>query len=187
MPAATPLKQRQRVFALHHAGLPPPHIAQQLSLPVRTVRDLLAGWQSLPAGHDLGPCFAPCGRPLDPVRRPVRESCLHLRRLQGGWGAGRIRLELLRLHPAAHVPPPRTLQRWLRHAGLTAPPARQEAAGDGRRARQPYAVWQMDAVACLTLRDGWGACWLRQADAYAGAILATDVFPPYRWATVPVA
>src|SRR5262249_50070342 len=49
---------------------------------------------------------------------------------------------------------------------------------DDRRAREPHEVRQMDAVECLRLADGSGACWLRQIDEYSGAILATDLFPP---------
>lgn len=177
MPAATPLEQRQQVFDLHHAGLGPLEIAQQLSLSVRTIRDLLARWRTLPAGHDLAPGFDRCGRTLAQPRRAVQESCLQLRRLHDGWGAERIRLDLLDLHPKEHVPPTRTLQFWLRQAGLTPPPAVLVAAVDDRRAREPHEVWQMDAVECLRLADGSGACWLRQIDECSGAILATDVFP----------
>jgi hypothetical protein len=43
----------------------------------------------------------------------------------------------------------------------------------------------MDAVECLRLLDGSGACWLRLSDEYSGAILATFAFPEYRWAKVP--
>jgi hypothetical protein len=43
----------------------------------------------------------------------------------------------------------------------------------------------MDAVECLRLRDGSGACWLRLTDEYTGAILATEAFAQYRWAGVP--
>jgi hypothetical protein len=43
----------------------------------------------------------------------------------------------------------------------------------------------MDAVECLRLQDGSGACWLRLSDEYSGAILATFAFAEYRWAKVP--
>jgi hypothetical protein len=45
----------------------------------------------------------------------------------------------------------------------------------------------MDAVECLRLLDGSGACWLRTSDERSGAILATHVFAEYRWACVPAA
>jgi len=68
---------------------------------------------------------------------------------------------------------------------LTPPPAVLVRLPDDRRAGQPHEVWQMDAVECLRLQDGSGACWLRMSDEYSGAILATDVFAEYRWAKVP--
>jgi transposase InsO family protein len=43
----------------------------------------------------------------------------------------------------------------------------------------------MDAVECLRLGDGSGACWLRLTDECSGAILATELFPQYRWSQVP--
>jgi transposase InsO family protein len=77
------------------------------------------------------------------------------------------------------------LQRWLREAGLTPPPVRRVGALDDRRASEPHQVWQMDAVEGLRLGDGSGACWLRLTDECSGAILATAVFPQYRWSQVP--
>ena len=42
MPTATSLKLRQQVQHLHQTSLIPLQIAQQLSMPIRTVRDFLA-------------------------------------------------------------------------------------------------------------------------------------------------
>jgi hypothetical protein len=77
------------------------------------------------------------------------------------------------------------LQRWLHQAGLTPPPLLRVACLDDRRATEPHQVWQVDAVECLRLRDGSGACWLRMTDECSGAILATELFPLYRWSQVP--
>jgi hypothetical protein len=104
MPAPTPLPLRQQLYELHRAGLSVPQIAQQLGLPQRTARHLLATWRARgPA--DLGPLPPAGGRALPPARLALRGCCLDLRREQPGWGAGRIRLELQKLHPAAQVPP----------------------------------------------------------------------------------
>jgi transposase InsO family protein len=94
-------------------------------------------------------------------------------------------VDLLQLHPASAVPPVRTLQRWLRQAGLITPPAVLVRAIDDRRACEVHEVWQMDAVERLRLADGSGACWLRLTDEYSGAILLSVVFPYYYWAEVP--
>jgi len=98
MPAATPLSLRQRVFELHQAGLAAPAIAGRLSLPPRTARHLLARWRRAPeAGLAPGPGRG--GRPAAPGLAPAREDCLRLRRERPGWGAGRLRQELLKSYP----------------------------------------------------------------------------------------
>jgi hypothetical protein len=79
------------------------------------------------------------------------------------------------------------LQRWLRHAGLTPPPALLVRRPDQSRAGEPHQVWQMDAVERLKLLDGSGACWLRISDEFSGAILLTEVFGHSRWSEVPAA
>jgi hypothetical protein len=104
MPAATPQPLRQQIFDLHHSGLAPPQIASALQLPARTVRHLLANWQQM-SPLDLSPLPHGGGRPLAEDRSSLHDSCLRLRRDHPGWGAGRIRLELLDLHPTAAVPP----------------------------------------------------------------------------------
>jgi hypothetical protein len=190
MPKALSLSLRQQLFALHQAGLGAPQIAQQLSLSARTVRHLLRRWRLAPEPQavDLKPLFQHSGRLLDPSRQAVYQSCLQLRTLHPGWGAGRIRLELLGLYSRFAVPPTRTLQRWLLGAGLAPPPALQVVGEtDHRRATHPHQCWQMDAVECLRLGDGSGACWLRLSDECSGAILWTEPFAHYRWAKVPVA
>jgi hypothetical protein len=105
MPAPTPPGLRQRLLELHRAGLPPMEIARELSLPDRTVRRLVARARQPDAKDDLPPLPGRPGRPLDPIRLPLRLSCLQLRRENPGWGAGRIRLELQDLYPGQQVPP----------------------------------------------------------------------------------
>lgn len=181
MPAATPLPLRPRIARLGQAGLGPALIARLVSLPVRTVRHLLARWRQAPeAGLEPGPRQG--GRPEAKGREPARQDGLSWRRLRPGWGGGRLRQELLKSHPPAAAPCARTLQRWLRQAAPPRPPAAPPP-----RAAEPHQVWQADAVERLRLKDGSGASWLRLADERSGAILATEVFPPYHWSCVPAA
>ena len=105
MPAATTPALRQRLLELHRAGLDPPHIARELSLPPRTVRRLVALARQPNAPPDLSPLPNRGGRTVAPMRLPLLDSCLELRRDNPGWGAGRIRLELRRLYPGQGVPP----------------------------------------------------------------------------------
>jgi hypothetical protein len=105
MPAATPQSLRQQIFELTRAGNHPSHVARSLSLPERTVRRLAARWRAAPAGASLAPLPASGGRPLAAHPPPLLRCCLDLRRDNPGWGAGRIRVEMRAMHPAADVPP----------------------------------------------------------------------------------
>src|SRR5262245_35334902 len=112
MPAALPAPLRAEIFRRLRQGQSAAAVAQALSLCPRTVRRLRAAWRGLPpegtpADPDaLAPGYRRCGRRLAPDRPPVRSACADLRRGHPGWGAGRLRLGLLRAHPAAAVPPP---------------------------------------------------------------------------------
>src|SRR5262245_62943831 len=101
MPAATPLPARQQIFDLTRQGLDAAEVARRLGLPARTARRLAARCRLPAAAQDLAP-YAPSGRGLA-GRLDLLESCLALRRANLGWGAGRIRLEMLRLHPVLDV------------------------------------------------------------------------------------
>jgi hypothetical protein len=81
-------------------------------------------------------------------------------------------------------PPPRTLQRWLKEAGLNPAPSAPRPVNPDR-ACEPHLVWQMDAVEGLKLLDGSFASWLRISDEFTGAILGTWIFAAQRWSVVP--
>jgi hypothetical protein len=100
---------------------------------------------------------------------------LDLRRAHPKWGAEYLRIHLRRM--GHRVPTTRTLQRWLRQAGLAPAPAGRPPRGDPSRAAAPHDVWQIDACERLALMKG-EASWLRIVDECSGAVLATVVFPP---------
>jgi hypothetical protein len=105
MPVPTPLPLRQTLFQLHQAGWVAEQIAPQLNLAPRTVRLLLATWRQQAPPLDLAPRPHGGGRPLQADRLSLQQASLQLRRDHPGWGAGRIRLELLQLYPGQPVPP----------------------------------------------------------------------------------
>jgi transposase len=105
MPAPTSTPLRQRLYQLHQSGQSTTQIAQVLDLSPRTVRHLLASWRQQLDPPDLSPRPHGRGRPLRAARLPLRQACLQLRRDHRGWGAGRIRLQLLQLYPKQSVPP----------------------------------------------------------------------------------
>jgi hypothetical protein len=172
MPRAVPVPIRLRLFELADQRCPASAIAQQLALPPRTVRDLLARRPALLAAG-LRPAYHRCGRRLQPC-----DAAIELRRQHPTWGAPYVRVVLAE-GPPGPLPSARTLQRHFRRAGLQpAPPGRRPRARR-RRARRAHEVWELDACERLRLSaPGQEACWVRLADEHTGAFLRTRVFPP---------
>jgi hypothetical protein len=95
-----------------------------------------------------------------------------------------IRLELE--ESAEKLPCARTIQRYLRQAGLQPASAGRPRSSSPRlsRAERPHQGWQMDASEDLRLKNGQGVCWLRVVDECSGAFLRTVIFPQARWERV---
>ena len=139
MPLATELSLRLALDRMARLGATASDIAQQLSLPLSTVRGLRR--RSQQAGPDctaaaLQPRYHGCGpRPI--AAPPLLESTLELRRQHPRWGAGRIRVELKRMTFQAELPSVRTIQR--RRAGMTwlrpHPVGRKAGVGNGPSTR----------------------------------------------------
>jgi len=179
MPRATDLALRLALDRMARLGATAPEIARQLDLPLSTVRGLLR--RALGAGDGrppeaLLPRYQACG-PRPEAEPPLLEAVSELRRRHPRWGAGRIRVELIRDGHAA-APSVRTIQRRLLRAGLApAPPGRRRAASRARAA-QPHEVWEVDAADQKRLADGRLISWLRVVDECSGAVLHSRVFPP---------
>jgi transposase InsO family protein len=137
--------------------------------------------------ESLAANYAACGRHRAPDVEALRDEVLALRRTHPRWGAGLLRVLLQRDHPDCAIPDARTLQRWLRSAGLGPAPAgrRPTAETPPGRATQPHAVWQMDAAEQIRLQTGQRVSWLRLVDECSGAVLGTNVFSQGKWLTVP--
>lgn len=180
MPAAIPVPIRQQVIERHDAGVSVSQIAQGLGLSFWTVRRLVRRVRDGGAPA-LVPRYDRCG-PRGPHAAPRTVRAVRwLRRRHPTWGTEVIRTVLVHKWPHRPVPSARTLQRWLRTAGLARPRRRQPRVWHGRGAT-PHAVWQMDAVEQEPLGDGSRACWLTVSDEASGAIVGTEVFPPGRLA-----
>lgn len=174
MPHAVPPAVRQAIWNRSRSGHANPVIARELEIPESTVRRLVRQLKS--RGQEaLRPAYHRCGRPQTETARQLRQAALELRRAHQGWGAGRIRLELLARPGCACE---RTIQRWLKQAGLApAPKGRRKAPGRSR-AEAPHQVWQVDAAEQKKLASGQVISWMRVVDECSGAVLKTVVFPP---------
>jgi transposase len=174
MPRPTPLPLRDAVLRRYRKGQSVRQIAEELDLPERTVRRLVERIRRRGDGGII-PDYRHPAPPPDAARSAVHGAALDLRRAHPKWGAEYLRINLRRM--GHHVPSARTLQRWLRQAGLAPAPAGRPPRGDPSRAAAPHDVWQMDACEHLPLKTG-EASWLRLVDECSGAVLLTVVFPP---------
>jgi hypothetical protein len=186
-PAPSPYPSASFFFRRWQQRADPAATAQQLRLPVRSVRRLFARFERHgPAG--IAPAYPRCGS-RQPARADpaVAEQACDLRRQHPTWGAELIRVVLHQQHPALPLPCTRTLRRLLRRAGLSPAPAGRPP-GTPRtpvpRADRPHVGWQTDAAEELRLRGGQRVCWLRVVDECSGAFLSTVVFPTARWQNV---
>lgn len=181
MPRALAVPVRQTIVDRHQAGGSVRQIADALGLSWWTVRRIVRRVRAGGGAAALAPAYAQCG-PRGPQadRRTVR-AVRWLRRRHPTWGAGLIGTVPRLKWPDRLVPSDRTLQRWLRQAGLHRPRRRPVRTWQGRGQR-PHEVWQLDAVEREPLADGSRVSWLTVSDEATGAILATEVFPPGRLA-----
>ena len=174
MPRPTPIPLRKAILQRSHSGQSVSQIAEELGLPERTVRRLVNRFhQRGDAG--LTPDYHHPAPAPDAAQRVLYCAALDLRRAHPNWGAEYLRINLRRMGHC--VPTARTIQRWLRKAGLAPAPAGRPPRGDPSRATAPHDVWQIDACERLALKMG-EASWLRVVDECSGAVLATVVFPP---------
>jgi hypothetical protein len=180
MPRATDLSLRLALDRMVRLGATASEIARQLDLPSSTVRGLITRARQAQTDDSpvaLQPRYHACGpRPL--AAPPVLETTIGLRRQHPRWGAGRIRVELMRMDRRYEVPSVRTIQRWLRLRDLApAPPGRPRRSG-WHRAERPHETWQVDAADQKRLASGEMVSWLRIVDECSGAALRSHVFFP---------
>lgn len=175
MPAALAVPLREQMVQLHEQGHRLVEIAQQLNVRYST---LCRWWQRYgkEGAAGLTPRYDRCG-PQGPRDPPVQQAALALRRAHPTWGAGRIRVELVRQFPDRALPQVRAIQRWFRAAGLQ-PVRAQRPPVQRPRGKQVHEVWEVDAKEQLRLADGSGSSVLSAVDEASGALLEATPFPP---------
>lgn len=176
MPLAVAGPVRAELARRRLAGEPLVAIAAGLGLSYRTARGLWRRYRERGAAG-LGPDYGRCGRRGPRCAAEVHEAALALRRAHPGWGAGLLRVELAGRCPGRPLPSRRTLNRWLRAAGLQ-PPRGRAPAGRVGRGRAAHAVWELDAKERLRLGDGSPASLLSAVDEASGAAVGAVPFPP---------
>ncbi len=184
MPAATPELLRLHIWQAAQQGLSPATIAENLKIPVRTVRHLLQRFRS--SGQPCPPSFDHSGRRPCPAFDALRQRALDLRRENPPWGAERILAELFPNGATAGRPDASTVRRWLAQAGLApVPRTNPRLTTPAPLALRVHQTWPMDAAEAKQLRDArHKVCWLRLLDEFSGAALHTRVYDRPRWAEV---
>ena len=175
MPRAWPLALREQMVERHQQGETLTAIAAALKVPYRSVRRWWHRFQE--AGADgLHTHYDHCGPKGPKAPAAVHNAALAAKREHPSWGAGLIRLELVKQFGAA-VPQPRALQRWFRAAGLQ-PLRAQRPPVERCRGSTAHQVWEMDAKEQMRLADDSGSCVLSVTDEGTGAVLGLAPFPP---------
>ena len=177
MPLAIAKPVREELVRRRLQGESLTAIAADLSLKYRTVRGL---WQRYRRQGEqaLEPDYGRCGRRGPRFAPPLCEAALALRREHPRWGAGLICLQLREQFPDQEMPSERTVNRWLRQAGLQPLRGKRPQTAQCRRGQKPHEVWQMDAKECIRLGDGQVCSQLSVVDEASGAAVGAIAFPP---------
>ena len=120
MPRALPPEIRLDIVRRHLNGQVLPQIATELRLSYDTVRAL---WRAYRDSGEQGLAlrYHACGRSTPSTPKSILDMACQLKHDHPTWGAGRIRLELLRDFVSDQVPSPRVLQRAFQRAGVNRP------------------------------------------------------------------
>jgi hypothetical protein len=177
MPRALPNETRMDIVRRHLNGQPLPQIASELRLSQDTVRAL---WRASRDHGEGGLALRDhaCGQATPSTPEPILDAACQLKHDHPTWGAGRIRLELLRDFASAQIPSPRVLQRAFQRAGVNRPRRPQRPKTSLVRALAPHEVWQVDAVEKARLATGEEVSGRTVTDEFSGALLASELSPP---------
>src|SRR3954452_8703420 len=135
MPRPIPIPLRSAIQRRWRNGQTVSHIAGELGLSERTVRRLVDRFRQR-GDAGLAPDYRRPAHASDAAQRLLYCATLDLRRAHPKWGAEYLRIHLRRM--GHHVPSARTIQRWLRQAGLAPAPAGRPPRGDPSRAAAPH-------------------------------------------------
>ncbi len=141
--------------------------------------DTLLGWlkrYDQEGEQGLSLRYERCGRKPRVEISPVEAKALELIGKHKEWGAGYVRVHLLREFPGEQIPQPRQIQRWIAKSGVR-PKHTKLPPVDADWASKPLERVQVDAKERLRTKDGKECCYLNFTDEHTGAELDAFVFP----------
>jgi transposase len=177
MPQPVPVPVRQKIWERFQQGEGSASLAAAFDLSPRTVRHLLKRFRER-GESGLATDYRPPPSPAHAKAEAIRRAVLAKRLEHPTWGAGIIRVVLTEERPEVDWPHIRTMQKWLRQAGLGPAPPGRRPGRSRNRATRPHQTWQIDACEQIGLKTGDTVSWLRVVDEATGAVLGTVVFPP---------
>jgi len=175
MSLALNLATRKLIVQFREEGKSFAQISRDLKLSYNTIRGI---WKRYEKNGESGlvPDYKNCGKkPLESDYRFYRGS-LWLKRFHPQWGAPLILLKLTQRYGKEKAPSVRTLQRWFKKKGLSAPRQQKNEPKIGK-SKAPHNIWQVDAKEQVRIQSGEKICYLTIVDEHSGAWLAAPVFP----------
>jgi transposase len=167
---------RRQAIGLWEQGVKKSEISRQLGVDY----DTLLGWIkrfSQEGESALSFRYDRCGRKPLGDSNAVKCKALELKGKHGEWGAGYLRVHLVRAFPGEKIVQPRQIQRWISEKGLV-PKRTQLPPVPGDWVKKPLERVQVDAKERLKTKDGKECCYLNFIDEHTGSELDAFVFPP---------
>lgn len=176
MPAATATRIREAIIKAWTGGESNARIARQQGLAYGTVRGVVKRYE---ATGQVEPNYEACRHTGVRKLGAIYEAAVSMKQAHPSWGAGIIWVELSEVFEEAHLPSPRTLQRWFKRAEVGTNRRRDQTHQPRvRRGQAVHEVWALDAKEAIALADGSRVSWLTISDEASGAILTAELFPP---------
>jgi hypothetical protein len=177
MPRPHPATVRHEILTLRSQGLTLTEIASQLRLPYGSVRRICRQHRLDPS-RSLSPDYSRCGRTPSQSAQVLVQSACQMKREHPTWGAGLIRIQLIKQYGNSLVPSVRTFQQAFVRAGVNRPRRPRPQTPLVPCATEVHQVWQVDAKEQVPLAGGQRVSWLTFTDEASGALLATELSPP---------
>ena len=177
MARATPIAVRQCIVEQYKAGKSVIELSRTHHVSRGSIYSFIRREQQ-DGKKGLLPRYHNCGTARPGAQELVYRAVRCFRTWHPGWGAEKIRAELVRLRPDLHVPHYRTINRWLHWNGQLETPLRsQPPPSPVRQSSALHQGWQIDAKEELRLADGSRNCWLNITDEHSGTVISPAVFP----------
>ncbi len=177
MPEAISMATRRSIISCYQKGKGVSALARQFGVSRGSIYSFINSYKEQ-GEQGLMTSYENCGRPRRCASDFVYRAVRCMRTWHPGWGAEKIRAELLKMRPALNVPHYRTLNRWFHWNNQIDVPIRSKLPGSASSyATYLHEGWQVDAKEGLTTADGKKNCWLNITDEYSGTVIDPVVFP----------